>query len=76
MPCMKILLQDKASGLYYQNPEHWVSEPGEACHFTRTTQALRLLDQRKLTGVQLVLTFENDGAFVPIPLEGQALRVG
>ncbi len=72
---MKILLQDKASGLYLKDFDHWVSEPVEAWHFTGTTQAMRLLEQHKLSGVQLVLTFENDGAFVPLSLDGQALRV-
>lgn len=72
---MKILLQDKISGLYFKNSENWVSEPGEAWQFKGTTQALRLLEEFKLSGVQLVLTFDNESAYVPIPLEGQALRV-
>ena len=73
---MKILLQHQSSGLYLKNLQHWVTDPGEALNFSGTTQALRMLQQHRLTGVQLVLTFEKDGASVPIPLEGQSLRVG
>jgi len=73
---MKILLQHKESGLYLKTLDSWVTCPGEAQIFPSTTQALRMSQRHRLSGVQLVLSFENDGAFVPIPLEGNALRVG
>jgi len=56
---MRILLQQKETGLYVKDAGAWAREPGEAMDFISSTKAIDFCVTHKIAGVQLVLKFEE-----------------
>jgi hypothetical protein len=56
---MRILLQQKETGLYLKDLESWSHNPAEATDFISSTKAMDFCAANKISGVQLVLKFED-----------------
>lgn len=56
---MKVLLQDKFSGLFYRSPGEWTPHPEEARSFQTSWQALRYCRDHELPETRVVLKFED-----------------
>ena len=56
---MKILLQQKESGLYFCDIGSWDLDPSGAMDFLSSTSAIDFCVANKISGVQLVLKFEE-----------------
>jgi len=56
---MRILLQQKETGLYLRDLDSWVRKSGEALDFLSSTQAIDFCAKNRLAGVQLVLKFDE-----------------
>jgi hypothetical protein len=57
---MRILLQQRDSGLYLGAIDAWTAEPAEAMDFVSSTAALDFCAANKLASVQIVLKFEEE----------------
>ncbi len=56
---MRILLQHRETGLYFKDPEGWTPNPTDATDFISSTKAIDYCAANKISGVQLVLKFED-----------------
>ena len=65
---MRILLQEKATGLYFQGAGSWTPEPAEALDFLSSTKAIDFCVANKISGVQLVLKFEGQLHDIVLPM--------
>jgi hypothetical protein len=65
---MRILLQEKETGLYFKEVGSWTPEPTEAMDFLSSTKAIDYCVAHKLTGVQLVLKFEEHLHDIVLPM--------
>jgi hypothetical protein len=65
---MRILLQQKETGLYFQDIGAWTREPGEAMDFLSSTSAIDFCVTNRITGVQLVLKFDEQRYDIVLPV--------
>jgi hypothetical protein len=66
---MKTLLQKVASGLYFQGPDQWTSNPEKAFNFKSIDHALEFVGKWRLDDVELAFAFKGGHQVKRIPLE-------
>jgi hypothetical protein len=71
---MRILLQQKETGLYFKDIGAWTRDPGEAMDFLSSTSAIDFCVLNKISGVQLVLKFEEQKYDIVLPLLTEKAR--
>jgi hypothetical protein len=67
MQRMRILLQQKDSGLYFKDVDSWTGDPAEAVDFVSSTTAIEFCDANKLDAVQVVLKFQGEKYEIVLP---------
>ena len=67
MQRMRILLQQRDTGLYFGDIDSWVADPEEAMDFVSSTKALEFCAVNKLDAVQVVLKFEDEKYEIVLP---------
>lgn len=65
---MRILLQQKETGLYFKDIDSWTRNSAEAMDFLSSTAAIDFCVTNKLSGVQLVLKFEEHRYDIVLPV--------
>ena len=65
---MKILLQQKASGLYFKDVGAWTHNTTEALDFISSMKAIDFCVINKIYDAQLVLRFEQERYEIVMPL--------
>ena len=65
---MRILLQQKDSGLYFKGAGDWIQNPAEAMDFLSSTKAIEFCMAHKIGGVQLVLKFQEQLYDIVLPM--------
>lgn len=65
---MRILLQQKETGLYLKDVGAWVRQSSEAMDFVSSTAAIDFCVLNKLPGVQLVFKFEEQSYDIVLPV--------
>jgi hypothetical protein len=65
---MRILLQQKETGLYVKDVGDWTHEPSEAMDFVSSTKAIDFCVAHKIADVQLVLKFEEHLHDIVLPM--------
>ena len=65
---MRILLQQKDTGLYFKDIDSWTRLQPEAMDFVSSTAALDFCTQNKISGVQMVLKFEEQAYELVMPM--------
>ena len=65
---MRVLLQEKETGLYFEEVGHWTPAPKEAMDFLSSTKAIDFCVANKISGVQLVLKFEEPLHDIVLPM--------
>jgi hypothetical protein len=65
---MKILLQQKESGLYFRDIGAWDPDPAEAMDFLSSTSAIDFCVANKISNVQIVLKFEEHRYDIVLPV--------
>ncbi len=65
---MRILLQQKETGLYFKEVGGWAHNPADAMDFVNSTKAIDFCATHKITGVQLVLKFEEQLYEIVMPM--------
>jgi hypothetical protein len=68
MQRMRILLQQKETGLYFKDIDSWAKRSTEAMDFVSSTAAIDFCVANKLNGVQLVLKFEEEKYDIVLPV--------
>lgn len=71
---MRILLQQKDTGLYFKDIDSWTRSTAEAMDFLSSTAAIDFCVTNKLKGVQLVLKFEEHQYDIVLPVITQSSR--
>ena len=64
---MRILLQQKNSGLYFKVLGAWVTNAAEATDFLSSTKALAFCAANKISDVQIVLRFDEQHYAIVLP---------
>ena len=66
---MRILLQQKDSGLYFKDINSWDADPFEAMDFLSSTMAIDFCVANKISNVQLVLKFDEHRYDIVLPVQ-------
>ncbi len=70
---MKTLLRRVSSGLYFQEADHWTSDPEQAHNFRSIDRALDFVRTWKLRGVELAFAFQDSEIVTTASLEKTSL---
>jgi len=65
---MRILVQQKETGLYFKDVGLWTRKSTEAMEFVSSTAAIDFCAVNRLNGVQLVLKFDEQKCDIVMPL--------
>jgi hypothetical protein len=65
---MRILIQQKETGLYFKDIRDWTRDPGEAMDFLSSTSAIDFCVLNKISGAQLVLKFDEQRYDIVLPV--------
>ncbi len=65
---MRIVLQQKATGLYFQDINAWARQSTEAMDFVSSSAAIDFCVANKISDVQLVLKFEEQRYDIVMPV--------
>jgi hypothetical protein len=65
---MRILIQQKDTGSYFKDVGSWTRNPLEAMDFLSSTTAIDFCVLNKISGVQLVLKFEEQQYDIVLPV--------
>lgn len=65
---MRILLQQKDTGLYFKDVGSWVRHSADGMDFVSSSAAIDFCVTNKLAGVQLVLKFEEQEYDIVLPV--------
>ncbi len=65
---MRIVLQQKDTGLYFKDIDAWVRASSDAMDFVSSTAAIDFCALNKLNGIQLVLKFEEQKYDIVMPV--------
>jgi hypothetical protein len=70
---MKTLLRKVSTGLYFQGPDQWTSNPAQAHNFKMIDRALQFIHRWKLQDVELAFAFDV-GNVKRVPMEKIAVK--
>ncbi|HVV02278.1 MAG TPA: hypothetical protein VHH88_12995, partial [Verrucomicrobiae bacterium] len=65
---MKVLLRHVNTGLYYRDSSEWTENPDAASDFKASANALQLVSEMRLEGVEIVLWFDDPRYNLILPL--------
>lgn len=69
---MRILLQQKDTDLYFIDVGSWDADPSDAMDFLSSTAAIDFCIANKISGVQLVLKFDEQRYDIVLPVLSQS----
>jgi hypothetical protein len=68
---MKILLQQKDTALYFKDVGAWTPDSTDAMDFTSSTAAIDFCVLNKISGIDLVLKFNEEQYDIVLPVDLQ-----
>ena len=71
---MKTLLRNRMTGLYFQGPDQWTSDPAVARDFKLIDRALEFIETWRLKDMELAFAFRGVKHVTGVPPEKIALR--
>ncbi len=66
---MRILLQQKETGLYFKDIDAWTRNSPEAMDFVSSTAAIDFCVANRLNGLQIVLKFDEQQYDIVMPVQ-------
>jgi hypothetical protein len=72
---MRVLLQQKGTGLYYKDKDLWTHLPADAVDFLCSTKAIDFCVANRLSNVQLVLKFDQQSYDIVLPMVAERSHV-
>jgi hypothetical protein len=67
---MRILLQQEQTGLYFEDIGAWTAESTAAMDFLSSSAAMEFCARNGLSGMQIVLKFQQEKTEIVLPLRG------
>lgn len=58
---MRVLLRHPKTGRFYRAARRWTDDPKAARDFEHSAQALFFAQEKKLTGAEILMSFEDPG---------------
>ena len=71
---MRTLLRNTTTGLFFQGPDRWTSDPAKALDFKMIDRALGFIDTWRLKNMELAFGFRGARHVTAVPREKLALR--
>jgi hypothetical protein len=71
---MRTLLRNTSTGLYFQGPDRWTSDPGLALDFKMIDRALDFIERWRLENMELAFAFRGARQVTAVPPEKISLR--
>ena len=71
---MRTLLRNTATGLYFQGPDKWTSDPARALDFKLIDRAVEFIEAWSLRDMELAFAFRDYKHVTGVPIEKIALR--
>jgi hypothetical protein len=71
---MRTLLRNTATGLYFQGPDKWTTNPADAHDFKMIDRALNFIETWRLRDMELAFGFRNSRPITGVPIEKLDLR--
>ena len=71
---MRTLLRNTATGLFFQGPDRWTSDPAKALDFKMIDRALDFVETWSLRDMELAFAFGGGNHVTVVPAERLALR--
>jgi len=71
---MRTLLRNTATGLFFQGPDQWTSDPAAALDFKMIDRALNFIDAWRLQDMELAFAFRGAKNVTAVPTEKIALH--
>jgi hypothetical protein len=68
MQRMRILLQQKETGLYFKDLDSWARQQAEAMDFVSSSAAMDFCKKNRINGVQMVLKFAEQAYELVLPV--------
>jgi len=65
---MRIVLQNHDTGLYFKDINSWVRQSSDAMDFVSSSAAIDFCVSNKLTGLQVVLKFDDQRYEIVLPM--------
>lgn len=66
---MKTVLRCVSTGLYFQGPDRWTSDPAAAKDFRMIDRALEFIRQWRLEDVEIAFAFRGQRTVTRVPIE-------
>ena len=66
---MKTLLRKTSTGLFFQGPDKWTSNPAEALNFKSIDRALNFVQTWEIKEVELAFAFNDLPSVTSVPIE-------
>jgi hypothetical protein len=66
---MRTLLRRKETGLYFQGPDRWTTDPASAMDFRMIDRAIQFIRRWGLHDVELAFAFNDYQTVTSVPLE-------
>ena len=67
-------MRNTATGLYFQGPDKWTTNPADAHDFKMIDRALKFIETWRLRDMELAFAFKNSRSVTGVPLEKIALK--
>jgi hypothetical protein len=71
---MRTLLRNRVTGLYFQGPDQWTTDPAVARDFKLIDRALEFIDTWRLKDMELAFAFRGAKSVTGVAPEKIALR--
>lgn len=71
---MRTLLRNTATGLYFQGPDKWTSDPAQARDFKLIDRAVEFIETWSLRDMELAFAFRGYKHITGVPIEKIALK--
>ncbi len=71
---MKTLLRKVSTGLYFQGPDQWTNNPGDAHNFKMIDRALEFIHRWNLEDIELAFAFDDPEEVTRVPIDKMELR--
>jgi hypothetical protein len=71
---MRTLLRNTATGLYFQGPDKWTSDPNQARDFKMIDRAVNFIETWRLRNMELAFAFRNYNQVTGVPIERIGLK--
>jgi hypothetical protein len=71
---MRTLLRNTATGLYFQGPDKWTSDPALALDFKMIDRAVNFIETWRLRNMELAFAFKKYKHVTGVPVEKISLK--